>query len=157
MDAKRWWVGLGWGIVGTLAMSVVMIVGTLSGISPMPKPIPVALVARMLGPGLPKPALMALGAVSHLLYGGVFGGVLALLVSRVTVWKGILGGIALWLLMQLVWLPLLGWGPFGTAVTPKIAVATLILHLVYGATTGWLIARGDERRPASVTALGPMT
>jgi len=46
--------------------------------------------------------------------------------------------------MQRLWLPLLGWGLFGTGITPAIAAATLILHLVYGATTGWCIARWDS-------------
>lgn len=30
-------------------------------------------------------------------------------------------------------------GLFGTAITPAIAVATLVLHLIYGATLGWLL------------------
>jgi len=34
-----------------------------------------------------------------------------------------------------------GWGVFGTAITPKIAVATLVLHLIYGATLGWGLRR----------------
>jgi hypothetical protein len=38
--------------------------------------------------------------------------------------------------------PFLGWGAFGAAITPIIAVATLVLHLVYGATFGWLMDRG---------------
>jgi hypothetical protein len=39
--------------------------------------------------------------------------------------------------MELMVLPLLGWGVFGSAITPKIAIATLALHLVYGGTLGW--------------------
>ena len=41
--------------------------------------------------------------------------------------------------MEVVFLPFLGWGFFGVAITPRIAVATLILHLVYGATLGLLM------------------
>lgn len=64
-----------------------------------------------------------------------------------TVWRGIGLGVALWLVMQVVWLPYVGWGAFGTAHTPKIAIATLILHLIYGATLGWLIDRKTGRAP----------
>jgi hypothetical protein len=131
-------------------MSVVMIAGVLTGLSPMPTPIPVAIVGKILGGGPPQPALMALGAAVHLLYGGTFGGVLAMATYPVTVWKGVLLGIILWLLMQLFWLPFLGWGMFGVAVTPMIAGATLLLHVIYGATMGWLIDRHAHRAPHAV-------
>jgi hypothetical protein len=36
---------------------------------------------------------------------------------------------------------LLGWGLFGGAVTPRIALATLVLHLLHGTILGWGGAR----------------
>ncbi len=140
--------GFGWGLVATVAMSVVMIAGVVTGLSPMPKPIPMALVARTFGGALAKPALMALGAASHLLYGGIAGAVLALIARPVTVGKAVAWALALWLLMQLVWLPYLGWGLFGGKVTFAIAGATLLLHLIYGVTLGWLLDR-DTRAVAA--------
>jgi hypothetical protein len=150
MDTARFRKGFGWGVVATIAMSVVMIAGVLTGLSPMPKPIPVAIVGTILGGGLPHPALMALGAAAHLLYGGTFGGVLAMVTYPLTVWKGVLLGVILWLLMQVFWLPFLGWGMFGVAVTPIIAGATLVLHVIYGATVGWLIDRHAYRASHAV-------
>jgi hypothetical protein len=138
---RRLAIGAGWGAVATVAMSVVMIAGVATGISPMPKPIPVALVARTLGGGLPMPALIALGALAHLAYGATAGAVLAGVVRRVSVATALGYAVALWALMDLVWLPYLGWGLFGTAITPKIAAATLVLHLVYGLTLGLLLDR----------------
>ncbi|MEO3936867.1 hypothetical protein V3N99_08925 [Dermatophilaceae bacterium Soc4.6] len=137
-------VGAGWGVVATLAMSVLMIAGVATGISPMPKPIPEALVAHTLG-SMPKPALIGLAVLAHLGYGATAGAVLALVLRRVTVATAIGYAVVLWALMGLVWLPYLGWGPFGTAVTAKIAAATLLLHLVYGTTLGLLLDRGRAR------------
>jgi hypothetical protein len=57
--------------------------------------------------------------------------------------KGLLLGVMLWAVMQVLWLPFLGWGMFGSAVTPKIAGATLVLHLIYGGTVGW-VTRAPE-------------
>jgi len=129
-------------------MSVPMIAATVAGIAPMPKPIPAAIVGSLFGPGLPKPLLMLLAASSHLFYGGVWAALLTAVSKRVTVWTGIALGAGLWFIMQIVVLPALGWGVFGTAITPKIAMATLILHLVYGATTGYLIQRlADDLGP----------
>lgn len=148
MDGRRLAAAFGWGVIATVAMSVVMIVGQLTGLAPMPKPIPVAIVGQILGEGMPQPLLLLLGALSHLTYGGFWGAVLAALTRPVTVWKGIGLGILLWLGMGLAVLPFLGWGLFGTAVTPLIAGATLVLHLVYGATLGW----GMDRRESSTKA-----
>jgi hypothetical protein len=147
MDAKRLAIGFGWGLVATLAMSAVMITGYITGIAPMPNPIPEAVVSRTLeviGVGLPRPAVMVLGVISHFTYGGVAGAILAALTRPVTVWKGLGWGVLLWLIMDLIVLPFLGWGFFGVAITPRIAVATLFLHLVYGATLGLLMDRGRK-------------
>ena len=111
----------------------------------MPRPIPQAIagnvVSNLLGGAVPNPLILLLAVASHFGYGGLWGAVLAILARPVTIWKGIGLGIFLWFIMQIVVLPLLGWGFFGVAVTPLIAVATLILHLVYGAVLGWLMDR----------------
>ena len=138
---RRLAVGAGWGAVATAVMSALMIGGVVGGISPMPKPIPVALVARTLGGGLPMPALIVLGALAHLAYGAAAGAVLAGVVRHVTVARALGYAVLLWALMGLVWLPYLGWGVFGTAITARIALATLLLHVVYGLTLGLLLAR----------------
>jgi hypothetical protein len=132
--------GFVYGIVATIAMSVLMVIATVSGVSPIPEPIPKAIVVTVVG-GASKPVVMALAIGSHLVYGGVFGAFLARAARPVTLANGIGLGVALWVLMQVAFLPFLGWGVFGTAITPKIAVATLVLHLVYGAVLGWTIDR----------------
>lgn len=141
MQSKRLAIGFGWGVAATVAMSIPMLIATATGISPMPKPIPAAIAGALLGQGTPKPLLMIVAIASHLLYGGFWTAVLAAATKPVTIWKGLLLGAILWLIMQLIVLPFIGWGFFGTALTPKIAVATLVLHLIYGGTLGWLIDR----------------
>lgn len=133
--------GFGWGVAATVAMSVPMMIGMATGVAPMPEPIPKALVALVFGGGLPVPLSMALSAGSHLAYGGTFGALLVRLYPDAGLWEGLGLGLFLWIGMQMAVLPLLGWGLFGTAITPKIAVATLVLHLIYGATLGWGLGR----------------
>lgn len=150
MDAKRLATGFGWGVVATLVMSALMILGVVTGLSPMPSPIPEAIVSKglgILGVGLPRPLIVLLAAVAHLSYGGVAGAILAALTRPVTVWKALGWGVLLWLVMDALVLPLLGWGFFGLAITPRIAVATLVLHLVYGATLGLLMDRDKQGSP----------
>lgn len=140
--------GAGWGLAATAAMTAVMAAGMLSGVAPMPKPIPVALAAQTLGQ-LPMPLLLGLGLLAHLGYGGAFGAALAAATrpGRVTVWLGLGLGVALWLVMNLAWFPYLGWGAFATGLTPAIAVATLVLHLIYGGVLGALLDRRAAESP----------
>ncbi|HEX3590636.1 MAG TPA: DUF6789 family protein [Pseudonocardiaceae bacterium] len=145
--SRRLLTGAECGALATLAMSAVMLAGVATGVSPMPKPIPVALVSHTLGLS-PGPALIVLAVVAHLAYGAGAGAVLAGLVDRIAVWHGVVFAAALWVVMGLVWLPYLGWGLFGTGLTPKIAGATLVLHLVYGLTLGALLARQTRRHSA---------
>lgn len=139
--SARLWRGFGWGVGATIAMSIPMMIGMATGVAPMPEPIPKALVTLFFGAGLPTPLLMALSAGSHLGYGGFFGAVLARFFPEGGLKEGLVLGVLLWLVMELVVLPVLGWGIFGMAITPKIAVATLLLHLIYGATLGWGLSR----------------
>ena len=146
METRRLAIGFGWGVVATLVMSVIMVIGYATGVAPMPKPIPAAIVGKIVkgvigAEAPPLPAIMALAIISHFTYGGFWGAVLAALTGRATIWKGLGLGLILWLLMQVVVFPFLGWGFFGIAITPRIAVATLILHLVYGFTLGLLMDR----------------
>lgn len=138
--SERLVASFGWGVVATLAMSVLMVIGVTTGFSPMPSPIPEAIASKILS-GAPQPLILLLAVTSHLAYGGVWGSILASLTRPVTIWKGVGLGVFLWLLMQVTVLPFLGWGLFGAGVTPKIAGATLILHLIYGTTLGWLMDR----------------
>lgn len=144
MDESRVKSGFVWGIVAVLAMSTLMITGFVTGLAPMPRPIPEALVSLVIGDA-PKPVRMVAALTAHLLYGGVFGAALVGTVRSISVWGGLGFGVLLWIGMGAVFLPLLGWGFFGTAITPKIAVATLVLHLIYGGVLGWALDRRSLR------------
>lgn len=139
--------GFGYGVLATLAMTLMMLLGLLTSMSPMPAPVPVALAKWAFG-DLPQPVLMGIGMMAHFLYGGVAGIVFAhLFQQKLTLWMGFLWGVLLWFGMQVTFLPLLGWGIFGTTITPKIAVATLVLHLIYGGVLDWGTGRARTTAP----------
>ena len=135
------WRGFLYGAGATILMTIVMLIGKQTGMSPMPEPVPVALTKLLFG-ALTNPALLIVAVILHLGYGGVNGGIVASIFGRKSnFWHGLSWGVILWLIMQLIVLPILGWGAFGAAVTPKIAMATFVLHLVYGAALGWGLSR----------------
>ena len=143
-------VAFGWGILGTIGMSIIMIIGKLTGIAPMPKPIPLAIVVEILGKETVKPLLMGLAIIFHLGYGGFWGAVLSQITQTVTIKKSLLMGFALWIIMQLIVFPFLGWGVFAMEITPKIAVASLILHLLYGGILGWGLSRKQKMKKENI-------
>ncbi len=139
--------GAGYGALATFVMTLIMLAGMGTGVAPMPEPIPKALAELFLGLLIGNAAssvVVVTAIVAHLGYGITAGSVFAILFYYDFSWKtGLLWGVILWGVMQVAVLPLIGWGFFGVGITgfpPKIAVGTLILHLVYGGILGWGVA-----------------
>lgn len=137
------------GLLGSLVMFLLLMLGIHgTGIAPFNLPPSAAFLEQMgLNTG-PLPLLVHFG------YGATWSLVLvALYGTDTTVWRGILLATGLWLFMMFVYSPLIGWGVFGVGgsghtLSPddplylgspvKYVVATLLLHLIYGAIIGGL-------------------
>jgi len=106
--------------------------------------------AFLLSLGLPaKP----LALILHFLYGAAGSIILVTIYkNRVNTVRGIGFGMILWLIMMLVYSPIIGWGFFGfgdsVASLPsdeplalgaplKYIMVTLFVHLIYGIVIGW--------------------
>ena len=124
-------------------MSALMVIGSVSEVSPMPEPIPEAVVKSIVG-DQPKLLLMVATIGTHFAYGGTWGALLTVVTRPITLAKGLAYGVFLWVVMGTLVLPFVGWGLFGRKITPRIAIATLILHLIYGGTLGMTVARKDS-------------
>jgi hypothetical protein len=147
------------GALGSLIMFALLFVGIhVSGFAPFNVP-PSAAFLETLGLNVgPLPLLVHFG------YGATWSVVLVALYDReVTTGRGVGMAMALWLFMMAVYSPIIGWGFFGFggpnhALTPdaalylgsgvKYVVATLLLHLIYGAVIGkgneaWTVAAAN--------------
>lgn len=97
------------------------------------------------------PATPVVGWLLHFLIGTVLWGALfapllpALPGSRTWI-KGLSFGVLAWLIMMVVVMPMAGAGLFGMLLSLMAPVATLMLHLVYGAVMGWSYDRLEESR-----------
>ncbi|MFQ5912411.1 MAG: hypothetical protein ACE5JS_04445 [Nitrospinota bacterium] len=141
---KRFSTGFKAGLWATGGMTLIMLLGTFTGVAPMPKPIPIALAKLVLG-NVAFPVLVVSGLIAHFAYGGVAGGIFTRWSPAVRVWSALVWGIVLWLGMQVIFLPLLGWGVFGAKINPRIAVATFILHLIYGSILGGVASKTTRK------------
>lgn len=136
------------GILGALVMFILIAFAIQRGIAPFNIP-PSAAMLTKLGINVGPLALLV-----HFGYGAFWSMVLVYVFQeRTNVWNGMGLAGALWLIMMIVYSPIIGWGFFGfggagatlpsddplyLAPGPKYLVATLVLHLIYGAIIGWL-------------------
>jgi len=143
IENRRLLNGFVWGIVATLAMTLVMLIGIITHIIPINEPIPLALLDKIFGQWLSYPLMIIVTILAHLLYGGIWGSVVAGFSRMVTLKNGILFGGFLWLIMQLAALPFLGWGYFGLKISPLVPLITLFQHLIYGVMLGFFMDRHE--------------
>lgn len=125
--------GLVAGLIATVVLSVMMLAKGMMGV--MPELDVIAMLSAMMG------ASAAMGWLGHFVIGAVvWGGGFALLYDLIpggtAVVKGIVFGVAAWLGMMIMVMPMAGAGMFGMAFGIMAPMMTLVLHIVYGAVLG---------------------
>src|SRR5215472_10452594 len=149
MDVKA---GLIAGFIATIVLSILMVAKSSMGLMPQLNPIDdIVHVADLLtGMTLPLP----FGWIGHFLLGTVVWGIIyaALQASLpgAPVVKGLIFGTLAWLAMMIIFTPLAGHGLFALSLGPQATVATLVLHLIYGAVLGGVYGLLDARQGSAV-------
>lgn len=121
------------GCIATVVLSIVMIAKTFAHMLPAFDTI------RMIHSLTGGPLIS--GWLGHFVIGALIWGTLFAIIYRglpsgVGLIKGLAFGVLAWLAMMLVFLPLVGAGFFGLAIGWPVAVAALVLHLIYGSVLG---------------------
>lgn len=135
--------GITAGLIATVVLSVLMMLKGMMGV--MPDLDVIAMIAGMMGAGA------AMGWIAHFMIGAIYGLVFSQVAGRGatggTVARGVGLGVAGWLMMMIVLMPMTGGGVFGLAMPSgmMVPVATLMLHAIFGAVLGFSFAklRGD--------------
>lgn len=127
------------GFVATVVLSAIMIMKSIMGL--MPDVNAIAMLTAMANNMLGTPPTPLVGWLIHLLIGTVLWGLLfGALYGRLPgdkPWvKGIVFSIGAWLIMMIVLMPMAGAGLFGLGIGIHAPIATLVLHLIYGAVLG---------------------
>ena len=138
------------GFVGTLAITFLMYVG--APMMGLPKMDIAAMLGRMLGG-------WSMGMTMQLINGAIIFPLIYtyLLFERLPgppYLKGIQWGLILWVLAQLVVMPMMGAGVFGLKMAGMMsAVGSLLGHVAYGTLLGWVGGHShSEGRVRTVTA-----
>jgi hypothetical protein len=132
------------GLMGTSIMTLLMTVCLLPGAPAAMRAFPVEITHHAF-PGLGPLALTVLTVLLHFGYGAGAGVIFSFLARPMSVWRGLAFAFGLWVVMQASFVPLTyGWIEFGLGRgTPWTSLFSLLLHLGYGATLGWLGERDD--------------
>jgi len=125
--------GLLAGFAATVVLSVLMVAKGMMGL--IPELDVAAMLAKMMG------APLIVGWIAHFIIGTLaWGGAFAFLYDVIpggsATLKGIAFGVAAWLGMMIVVMPMVGAGFFGMNLGLTAPVMTLALHIIYGAVLG---------------------
>ena len=139
------------GFLGSLIMFLLMLLGIYgTGVAPFNVPPSAAFLIKL---GLPaKP----LALIIHFGYGAFWSLLLVYWYNaRTDIKQGLGVALIAWLIMMVIYSPIIGWGFFGfgdaSALSPtnplyleagpKYIISTLVLHFIFGAIIGW----GDSK------------
>lgn len=140
--------GLLSGFIATIVLSVLMVMKAKMGVMPDLNAIKM-LAGMMHGP-------MLMGWVAHFMIGTVVWGLLfAALVNKLpggVMSSAIIFSIGAWLLMMIGPMPMAGAGLFGLNLGMMAPVATLMLHLIWGAVLGFSYQRLSQNQQLSQSA-----
>jgi hypothetical protein len=148
---SAWVAGLSAGVVATVAMSAVMVMGNRIGwMSEQPPTIVTARALRDAGVQRPAAAASLIAPISHLGFGAA-GGLLYALVRRLVpgVPGGVLGvafGLAVWAVSYRGWIPALGILPQPESDERGRPAVMVAAHVVYGLVLGRLVRAPTVRR-----------
>ncbi|MEC5325340.1 DUF6789 family protein [Aurantimonas sp. A3-2-R12] len=132
------------GFIATAVLSVMMVAKGIMGV--MPELDVAAMLSMMMG------APVIVGWLAHFMIGTLaWGGGFAILYEAIpggsAVVKGIVFGVAAWLAMMIMVMPMAGAGVFGMNFGILAPMMTLVLHIVFGAVLGGVYG---ARVPAAV-------
>lgn len=122
-----YWKGAGVGIVTAVLLSAIMVPAFKSGLAPMPEQPSLAFAETILGRKLPLPV----GLLFHAAY-VIFWSVVYVVAVRRTLANALWLALGLWAVALVVFFPVVGWGFLGLAISPKLIVAALVPHLIFG-------------------------
>lgn len=128
LSPSEWVKTLAIGVGVSMLTGVIMLIGLRTGLLPLPKSLGLAFANTLLGTSVSKPV----GFLFHTLWVTLFSAVYVVLFrDALTFLRAFWLAFALWILTLVVFFPIVGWGFFGLAVTPKLIIASAAAHLLF--------------------------
>ncbi|GGX82673.1 hypothetical protein GCM10007160_07630 [Litchfieldella qijiaojingensis] len=119
---------VGIGIAVSLITALIMVSLLKAGISPFPKPPSLAFAETLLGRPLPMPV----GLLFHTVYVTFWSVIFVRYFPRRNLLTALALALVLWLVILVVFFPIVGWGLAGLAIGPQLIPASALPHLLFG-------------------------
>ncbi len=146
--------GLVAGFAATVVLSAIMVVKTMMGV--LPEMNAIKMLAGMAAQMSGTEPVMMVGWLLHFVIGTVFWGGLFALTNGIwpgnQVVKGIAFSVVAWIAMMLVVMPMAGKGVAGLDIGIMAPVATLMLHIIFGAVLGGVYGKLADSDPVPARA-----
>lgn len=154
---NRYTSGLVAGLIATVVLSVLMLIKSAAGMLPGVNAI--AMLANLGNQYLGLAPSPGLGWTLHFLIGTVLWGLLFAAIRPALpgggdIGRGIVFSIGAWVLMMLIPMPLAGAGWFGLKIGIAAPIATLVLHIIFGAVLGAAYSRLQGEAAVPVRSAG---
>ncbi len=140
--------GMNAGLVATVVLSVIMVMKGMMGL--MSELDVIAMLDAMTGTSSTIAWAMHF-MIGIIVWGIGFAVMFNVLPGKSSVSKGIAFGIAAWLMMMLLVMPMAGAGLFGLNMGMMAPAMTLMLHAIFGAVLGSVFGRLGNPGAATVT------
>lgn len=128
LSPGEWGKTLAIGVGVAILTGAIMFMGLKTGVSPMPKPLGLAFAETLLGTSLPLPVGMLFHVAWVVLFSAVY---VVIFRDALTFMHAFWLAFGLWILTLVFFFPVVGWGFFGLAVTPKLIIASAVPHLLF--------------------------
>jgi hypothetical protein len=142
--------GMRWGAVASVASGLVVLLAMALHLWPPGRPLSVLVVEHVgrtyLGRQGSTVATWLLAGVMQVTLGALWGALLAVVTERVNFTNALGLGAMRWFSTNVLVAPTLGWGDFGLLHLPAVSLATMLPHLAYALSVGWLMRQEDEGR-----------
>ncbi|WP_159587659.1 hypothetical protein [Chelativorans xinjiangense] len=135
---------IGIGLLVSIVTAAVMLALAAAGLPPFPKPPSLAFAETVLRRTLPLPV----GLLFHTVYVTFWSVIFVRHFSRRDAWTALALAAVLWLVILVVFFPVMGWGFAGVSVSPRLIPASFVPHLLFGLLLWGL----DKYLPASRSA-----
>lgn len=123
-----WPRAIGIGIAVSVLTAIVMVALLKAGVSPFPKPPSLAFAETLLGRTLPMPV----GLLFHTVYVTFWSVVFVRYFPRKNLLTALGLAAVLWIVILVVFFPMVGWGFAGLAIGPMLIPASALPHLLFG-------------------------
>lgn len=123
-----WLRAIGIGIAVSLLTAIAMVGLLKTGVSPFPKPPSLAFAETLLGRTLPMPV----GLLFHTVYVTFWSVMFVRYFPRKTLPTALGLAAVLWVVILVVFFPVVGWGLAGLAIGPQLIPASALPHLLFG-------------------------